>query len=375
MNLKQILERLRNMKKHYYEEAVKPDPDGERAYGWTCRAAGVEDAIRLLEELPQDCPNCGGWIKAATESAHERNEMRNALTLAESQRDHYLKSNATQGRIRFELAEKLEKAERHIEVLTTSRAAAVAQEQRTRDECNRLRGRVRELSLALNLLYQETADYIRVNHLGDVHHNRSMQLARDVLANVEPVCSCLKEQRTEWVGVARSDAAVDFLRILGEHKIDTTDCADVTGSEEPVECAAEWAAQRILDCMNAADEAKAEVERCHKLLYGMRCVYCGETVGAEMKSQDIGNEMLKAHVEKCAQHPAFFLKQRIVQFKSLLDSAESLLCNCQPYAHTLSFPQDWVKVLKDWRDEKHRLSPDGPERWQGDSTISPEGKI
>ena len=35
---------------------------------------------------------------------------------------------------------------------------------------------------ALQLLYDETADYIRTNHLGDVHHNVSMQKARAALA-------------------------------------------------------------------------------------------------------------------------------------------------------------------------------------------------
>jgi len=39
----------------------------------------------------------------------------------------------------------------------------------------------RKLREALQLLYSETCDYIRVNNLGDVHHNRSMQLARDAL--------------------------------------------------------------------------------------------------------------------------------------------------------------------------------------------------
>jgi hypothetical protein len=39
-----------------------------------------------------------------------------------------------------------------------------------------------ELLEALRILYEETADYIRINNLGDVHHNRSMQFARDVLA-------------------------------------------------------------------------------------------------------------------------------------------------------------------------------------------------
>lgn len=35
----------------------------------------------------------------------------------------------------------------------------------------------------LNILYDETADYIKINNLGDVCHNRSMQLARDILNN------------------------------------------------------------------------------------------------------------------------------------------------------------------------------------------------
>jgi hypothetical protein len=42
--------------------------------------------------------------------------------------------------------------------------------------------RTSELERALRLLYEETADYIRTNNLGDVHHNKSMQAARDALA-------------------------------------------------------------------------------------------------------------------------------------------------------------------------------------------------
>jgi hypothetical protein len=37
------------------------------------------------------------------------------------------------------------------------------------------------LELALRGLYNETADYIRVNKLGDVHHNQTMKAARDAL--------------------------------------------------------------------------------------------------------------------------------------------------------------------------------------------------
>lgn len=42
-----------------------------------------------------------------------------------------------------------------------------------------------EMFKALRDLYTETADYIRINKLGDAHHNRSMQMARDALAKAE----------------------------------------------------------------------------------------------------------------------------------------------------------------------------------------------
>lgn len=43
---------------------------------------------------------------------------------------------------------------------------------------------------ALHTLYTETADYIERNHLGPVHHNRSMQQARDVLAKAGMTIWC-----------------------------------------------------------------------------------------------------------------------------------------------------------------------------------------
>lgn len=70
-----------------------------------------------------------------------------------------------------------------------------------------------------------------------------------------------REEREEWVAVARLDAAVDVLKQIALHKIDTTDCADVTGTEEPIECVGEWAAQRIIDCMNAQESAEQEVAK------------------------------------------------------------------------------------------------------------------
>lgn len=39
----------------------------------------------------------------------------------------------------------------------------------------------RQLRTALLALYNDTAEYITINKLGDVHHNRAMQMARDAL--------------------------------------------------------------------------------------------------------------------------------------------------------------------------------------------------
>lgn len=38
---------------------------------------------------------------------------------------------------------------------------------------------------ALRTLYAETADYIRINNLGDVHHNQSMKDARNALEQTQ----------------------------------------------------------------------------------------------------------------------------------------------------------------------------------------------
>ncbi len=37
------------------------------------------------------------------------------------------------------------------------------------------------IRIALRTLYNEVADYIKINNLGDVHHNAAMKIARDVL--------------------------------------------------------------------------------------------------------------------------------------------------------------------------------------------------
>ncbi len=53
---------------------------------------------------------------------------------------------------------------------------------------------------------------------------------------------------------------------------------------------------------------RAEVGRLSELLWGSRCVYCGEVFGKDRKSQDIADEVLREHVLVCKKHPAFKLK-------------------------------------------------------------------
>lgn len=51
-----------------------------------------------------------------------------------------------------------------------------------KEEFQRLKAAADKMAEALNQLYTETADYILINHLGDVHHNKSMKDARKALA-------------------------------------------------------------------------------------------------------------------------------------------------------------------------------------------------
>jgi hypothetical protein len=57
-------------------------------------------------------------------------------------------------------------------------SAQLTAERTRREDAER---RVAALREALKILYDETADYIRINHLGEVHHNKSMQMARTAL--------------------------------------------------------------------------------------------------------------------------------------------------------------------------------------------------
>ena len=56
------------------------------------------------------------------------------------------------------------------------------------------------------------------------------------------------------------------------------------------------------------EELEKENQRMSMLLWGFKCAYCGEIVGSEFQNQDISEEILKAHVDKCPKHPMNNLK-------------------------------------------------------------------
>src|SRR6185295_17572051 len=46
-------------------------------------------------------------------------------------------------------------------------------------------------------------------------------------------------------------------------------------------------------------DLRAEITRLSELLWGSRCVYCGEIVGKDKQNQDQADEVLRKHVWNC----------------------------------------------------------------------------
>lgn len=62
----------------------------------------------------------------------------------------------------------------------------------------RRRTKMSDLRSALQRLYEETADYIRINNLGDVHHNQAMKDAKAALALPEAQCHAQCSRCLVW---------------------------------------------------------------------------------------------------------------------------------------------------------------------------------
>lgn len=65
--------------------------------------------------------------------------------------------------------------------------------------------------------------------------------------------------------------------------------------------------------------AEQENARLNSLLYGGRCVYCGEVVGVDTLNQDLSDEVLKEHIKTCAAHPYVQMKERAEVAEKELD--------------------------------------------------------
>lgn len=62
-------------------------------------------------------------------------------------------------------------------------------------------------------------------------------------------------------------------------------------------------------------EKDQEILRLSELLWGSRCVYCGEVVGKDRQNQDVADEVLRAHVLSCPKHPIASKDQEIERLK------------------------------------------------------------
>ena len=66
-------------------------------------------------------------------------------------------------------------------------------------------------------------------------------------------------------------------------------------------------------------ELEAENKRLSDLLWGARCVFCGEVIGKEKKNQDIADEVLRQHIKSCPKHPLTIARARIKELEHNLE--------------------------------------------------------
>lgn len=65
-----------------------------------------------------------------------------------------------------------------------------------------------------------------------------------------------------------------------------------------------------------------EIARITKLLCGATCVYCGYIAEPEVLTQDIGNDILKAHIAGCEKHPLTQARKQIATLQATLEATE-----------------------------------------------------
>jgi len=80
----------------------------------------------------------------------------------------------------------------------------------------------------------------------------------------------------------------------------------------------EYEAERADDRVRIR-ELEAENKRLSDLLWGARCVFCGEVIGKEKKNQDIADEVLRQHIKSCPKHPLTIARARIKELEHNLE--------------------------------------------------------
>jgi hypothetical protein len=85
--------------------------------------------------------------------------------------------------------------------------------------------------------------------------------------------------------------------------------------------------KRVITCPGCGHEA--EIERLTGLLMGACCVYCGFISAPDVPNQEIGYEILKAHIATCEKHPLTQMRRErdvtlaeVERLKQQVDNAE-----------------------------------------------------
>lgn len=73
-------------------------------------------------------------------------------------------------------------------------------------------------------------------------------------------------------------------------------------------------------------ELQKGVERLSELLWGARCVYCGEIIGNDRKNQSVADDALKNHIKSCPEHPLSKSEARVTELEEALKQVGGASC-------------------------------------------------
>lgn len=100
------------------------------------------------------------------------------------------------------------------------------------------------------------------------------------------------------------------------------------------------------------DELKTENYRLSELLWGSRCVFCGEVLGKDRKNQDIADEVLREHVMSCLKHPLWQARARIMELE------HNLAVNGIDFTRGVGCGDGTATISGyEWRDGKEAAEP------------------